>query len=458
MLTLINLKKHVSRAKKLAMALAVLGFGAMSAQAEDTAWPAFLGAGAKGIQADKLPVTWQPDKNLKWSLVLPSHGQSSPVAWNDKLFVTSVEGPKKDKYHVVCVGTNEGKQLWQQTINNSTPVENSLYVSRSAPTPVVDADRLVTYFESGDCVAWSHTGEKLWQRDLAKDYGPFEAEFGLGASLCQTNDLVFVLLEHKGPSCLVALDKKSGQTAWKADRSPRMSWSSPAIVQVDGKPHVVVSSLGSVDGYSAETGKQLWTMTDVGGNTGVTPTDIGDGKFLIGASAGRQGESSEAAKRSNGLIQVSRNGSDFVAKKVWFNEEASPSWASPIVHQGLAYWMNRSGVVYCIDAATGATVYTKRTKQSCWATPFAIEDRIYWFGKDGVCTVIAAGRDFNVLGENNIWPEGALAPDELPVKQESTPEKQAGAAMFSGPTVYGFAIAGDKMVVRIGKQLFCIGK
>lgn len=439
--------------------LSSLGFGTGGTLlADDVSWPAFLGAESVGIQAGRLPISWDPAKDTKWTATVDGHGQSSPVVWNNQVFVTSVEGPLKDKYHVTCLDVSKGKTIWKQSIDNSEPVNNSLYISRAAPTPVVDSKQLVTLFESGDCVGWSHQGKKLWHRKLAKDYGPLENEFGLGSSLCQQDNLCFALLDHKGPSCLVAIDKSTGETAWKADRTARASWSSPAIIKVEGNPQVVVSSVGSVDGYDYKSGKVLWRLSDVGGNSGVTPIDCGKGTFLIGASAGRQGEASEAAKRSNALVTITRVNGEFEAKKMWMNEEASPSWASPIIHQGLAYWVNRSGVVYCIDASNGQTVYTKRTKQSCWATPLAVEDRIYFFGKDGLCTVISAGREFNVLAESNLWADGALANDELPVKQENTAEKQAGAAMFSGPTVYGYAIAGDKIIARIGKQLFCIAK
>lgn len=410
-----------------------------------------------GVSGENIPSSWQPEKNMLWKATLPAHGQSSPVVWGDRLFVTSVEGPKKEKYFVTAVDIRNGGTLWQQELDNSVPYENSLYVSRAAPTPVVDGDRLITFFESGDLIAWSHDGQQLWRRDLSKDYGPFEAKFGLGASPCQTQQHVFVLLEHEGPSCLLAIDKKTGSTVWKADRKPRQSWSSPAIVQVEGKAQVVVSSLGPIDGYDPTTGELLWTLDDVGGNTGATPIDSGDGTFLIGASAGRQGENAEAAKKSNGLVKVKRQGEKFVAEKLWVNPEVSLTWASPIVHQGLAYWVNRAGVVYCLDGTTGETLYTQRTKQSCWATPLAVGDRIYWFGKDGLCTVMSAGRKAEIISENPLWQEGDLVADTLPTKQESTAERQAAAGMFSGPTVYGYAVAKDRLIVRIGKQLFCIG-
>lgn len=429
-----------------------------SIAAAETNWPGFLGAGATGVQVERLPTSWTMPERQRWSAVLPGHGQSSPVVWNDRLFVTSVEGPMKDTYHVVCLNARDGKELWRRQLTNSVPVESSFSMSRAAPTPVVDSERVVAQFESGDCAAYTHSGELLWQRNLAADYGPLVAEFGLGASPCQTDKLVFVLLEHDGPSCLVALDKQTGETAWKAERSPRQSWSSPAIIQVDGEPQVVVSSLGSVDGYDPRSGTLLWSFTDVGGNTGVTPIDCGAGQFLIGASGGRQGEHGEAAKRSNALLEVVRSGDGYSVTRKWIAEGASPSWASPIVHQGLAYWMNRGGVILCFDATTGEQVYTKRTKQSCWATPLAANDRIFWFGKDGLCTVIATGREFKILAENPLWADTSLVEEEVFAKEETAPERQAASAAFGAPIVYGYAVAGDRLFIRIGNQIFCIGE
>ena len=226
---------------------------------------------------------------------------------------------------------------WHHQVKNSAPVENSLYVSRAAPTPVVDQERLVVLFESGDCVALTHEGQRLWQRDLAADYGPLVAKFGLAASPCQVADLAFVLLEHEGPGHLLALDKRTGETVWQANRSPRQSWSSPAIVYFQGAPQVVISSAGSVDGYQPLTGQLLWSFSGVGGNTGVTPIDCGQGRFLIGASAGRQGEHAEEAKVSNALMQIVPDGDGYAVKRLWIAADANPSWASPIVHQGLAY-------------------------------------------------------------------------------------------------------------------------
>ncbi len=426
--------------------------------ADSRQWPAFLGSGATAgaVAESQLPLEWSPEHGISWQAEIPGHGQSSPVVWGDHVFVTSVEGPKKETYHTLCVNLSTGQVEWARDLANSTPIDNSLYVSRAAPTPVVDAQRVVVFFESGGCVAYSHSGEILWTRDLAKDYGPFIAEFGLGASPCQTDDRVYVLLEHDGPSHLVALDKQTGQTVWQVDRTPRRSWSSPAVLDVGGAPQIVVSSAGSIDGYSTETGELLWTYNQVGGNTGTTPIDCGDGKFLVGASAGQQGENAEEAKISNCLMQVSQEGTQWRVDKLWMNQEVSPSWASPIMHQGLAYWINRGGVVSCLDANTGEMVYKERSKQSCWATPIAVGERIYLFGKDGVVSVLASGREFKLLAENALWSADDPPLDASLQTQEKGEQRQRAAAMFGGATLYGAAIVDQAIIARIGNRLYCI--
>jgi len=418
-------------------------------------WPAFLGAGATDHTAAELPLTWSPSNNVAWVKTIPGHGQSSPVVWGDRVFVTSVEGPMKDTYHTLCFDRDSGEERWRRSTANSTPVKNSYYVSRAAPTPVVDQQHVIAFFESGDCVAYDHDGNQVWQRKLGLEEGPLIAEFGLGASPCQNETHLFVLLEHDGPSCLIALDKWTGETQWKADRSPRRSWSSPAMIRVADVPHVVVSSAGTVDGYSPDSGELLWSFDDIGGNTATTPIDFGDGRFLIGASPGRSGEATNSSADSNGLLQVTRQGDGWHVSREWVATGATPSWASPIIYGGFAYWVNRGGVVSCFDATDGTAVYTQRTKQSCWATPYGVGDRVYFFGKDGLVTVLAAGAEFKILAENQSWDKNTL-PSEPRLSEESSPERQQGVAMFSQPTLYGVAVVSDGFLLRVGNALIRI--
>ncbi len=419
------------------------------------AWPAFLGAGAAPLAPERLPLQWSATDHVAWRATLPGHGQSSPVIWGGRVFTTSVDGPNKDTYYTTCVDLASGRQLWQQTLDNSSPVPNSYYVSRAAPTPVVDAERVIAFFESGDCVAYSHAGKELWRRQLGQEECPLNAEFGLGASPCQNETHLFVLLDHDAPGCLLSLDKASGKTAWKVERSPRRSWSSPVLARIAGQPQIVVSSAGSVDGYDPQTGRELWTFTDIGGNTGTTPLAAGEGRFLIGASPGRNGENAGSAADSNCLLEVTHDGQNWKAERKWVAQGAMPSWASPIVHRGLAYWINRAGVVSCFDATTGERLFAKRIEQPCWATPIAAGDRIYFFGQQGAVTVLAAGREFEVLAENQSWSDDTL-PAEPPLPEEESEERRRAAAMFSKPTLYGAAVAEGTIVLRVGNGLIAV--
>ncbi len=432
-------------------------FVAAGILANVNAWPGFLGAGASAIDPATIPLKWSPTENLAWDASLPGHGQSSPVIHGDKVFVTTVEGDNKETCHTLCLSLMDGSLLWDHRHVSSAPDPNSVYISRAAPTPVVDDQHVFAFFECGDLVALTHDGTEVWSESLSKRYGKFVNKFGLSSSPVQTENAVIVLVDDEGQSCLVAFSKADGSLLWKTDRSSRTSWSSPSLLTIAGQPQVIVSSAGSVDGYDPLTGRQLWTFTDVGGNTGTTPLPAGPDQFLIAASPGRSGENSEGAKKSNALMQVSRDGDDWKVARVWTATEATPSWASPLIHQGHAYWVNRVGVVYCIDAATGEQRYAERIRQSCWATPLPLGDRICFFGKDGLTTVLAAGPVFRELAANVLWPADQPPTDNgTPKPDETSAERKQASAMFSGPTQYGVAAVSGSLLIRTGSHVYCV--
>lgn len=424
--------------------------------ADVQAWPAFLGQGASAVQRDSLPLTWSPDKNIAWQSDLPGHGQSSPIVWGDRVFVTSVEGPDKDTCHVVAVSLADGKQLWKHSFATSDKVKNSLYVSRAAPTPVTDGKHVFCYFESGDIVALTLDGNQSWQRSLSADYGKFQNKFGLSASPLLVDDSLVILVDDEGPSYLIALNKSDGKTKWKTERTSRVSWSSPGLVQVGDTTQVVCSSAGSVDGYDAATGKPLWSYDEVGGNTSSTPREFTTATFLVGASAGREAERAELAKQSNLAMTIELINGKPEPKVLWKTEQATPTFGSPTVYAGHAYWVNRTGVVYCFDAKTGEPCYTERIKQSCWATPLGLGDRVYFFGKDGLTTVLRSGPKFEVLAENQLWDPASQKPDPAKAAAEDTDEKRKAAAMFSGATQYGVAAVSGSLLIRTGEKLYCL--
>lgn len=420
------------------------------------AWPGFLGAGADPIAADSLPLSWSPTENVAWKAALPGHGQSSPVIDGDDVFVTAVEGPQKDTCHLICLSLADGREKWRRSIASTAPVKNSLYVSRAAPTPVVDADRVYAFFESGDLLAVGRDGREAWSRSLSRDYGAFDNEFGLAASPAQAADRLFLLVDHKGPSYVLAVSKADGRTLWKRDRTSRVSWSSPAVVTIDGVAQLVCSSAGSVDAYDLATGETLWSLGDLGGNTAATPVAFDGGRFLVGASPGQEGQHAATARRSNLAMTARRRGAAWEPEVLWRTDKALPSFGSPVVHGNVAYWVNRAGVVIGLDAATGTVHYEERAGESVWATPLGVGDRVYLFGKNGTTTVIAAGPAWKVLATNRLWDPDEVQVDPAAGAAEDTEEKRRGAAMFAGRVQYGVAAVSGSLLVRTGDVLYCV--
>lgn len=436
-------------------------FAALSLLALAANWPDFLPNTRNLVVDADLPVQWGPDTNIEWSAELPGDGQSSPIVWNGRVVVTSVEGDMKDRNLITCIDAENGKLIWQKTFDSGFKVKSSLYVSRAAPTPVADKSGIFVLFESGDLIALDWTGDVRWQRSLTESYGGIEAEFGIAASLAQHGEFIYALIENNGPSYLVAIDKSTGESKWKMDRRSVISWSSPAVMTLAEVPQVVVSSVGTVDSYDTVTGKLLWTIGELGGNTVATPSQVDANRLIIGAAPGRGEADASGASESNVMIEVSATDSaekSLSAKVLWKTAKAMASFSSPMAYEGVGYWVNRAGVVFAVNLDDGSELYAQRIDQAPWATAIGSKDRVYFFGKDGTTTVIRAGKTFEKLASNQLWNPDDLKPDPNAARREESAERRAAAAMFSGPIQYGAAVYQDSLLIRTGNRLFRVAK
>jgi outer membrane protein assembly factor BamB len=355
---------------------------------------------------ESVPQRWSPD-NIVWQVELPGYGQSEPQLFGERMYVTSVVGTNKEEGCVTCLSVG-GELLWQQRVPLSFTAESTPMVSRAAPTPAVDAAGVYVLFESGDFLAWRHDGTPLWQRSLQTEYGAFDNKFGLAASVAQTEKHCLVLLEHHGPSVLIAVEKSTGENAWIQSRGNKgHSWTSPAIVVCEDQSYVVVSSLGSIDVYDAGTGQKVAETTDIGGNSVATPIDFGQGRFLISSLIRPADGPVSGATRSNRLMQLQRTDAGVSLQERWIAENARGGFGSPIIAGAYAYWITPQGVLHCLDAETGAEHYAERLKcGGCWATPFVVGQHLYCFGKDGLGMVVQTGDLFRVVSEDNhLWPD-----------------------------------------------------
>lgn len=399
-------------------ALLTASLASSTVTAAENSWPGFRGFGDSHVPgADvSLPLNWNDEQNIVWKKELAGYGQSSPVVWNDLAFVTSAVGDEKEKLTITCIKVESGDIVWQKEFPTSKPEKVTDYISRSAPTPLVDAQRVYAFFESGDIIALTHAGELVWSRSLTKQYGPFKGNHGVGSSPAQTDDAVIVLVDHSGPSYLVSLDKQTGENKWKVDRKSRVSWSSPIVTKGTDGDEILISSNGSAEAISAKTGEQIWEVHDLKGNTVASPS-VSPDAVLIGSS--QAGE--------NVLIRRGGKGDVTATHVTWrADKDVTSSFGSPLVHDGRAYFVSKSNVLGAVDLAKGEKLWTERLPDSTWASPLAVGDRIYFFCKDGTTVVIRSTTAFEKLAENKLTVEGR---------------------------VYGVAVAHNGFLIRSGNRL-----
>ncbi len=437
-------------------ALALLVFLTAPLSAGD-AWTSFQNGGQLDLNETLAAPEGSPFGPQLWSAKIRGYGQSSPVLWKEKVFVTSIEGPQRDDYHIAAFDIANGNQLWETAWRNPSPAESTSYISRAASTPAVDENGLVCFLEGGLVVALNHDGNMRWFRNLVLEYGAIDSRHGVSASVEQQADRVFIWVERATDPYVLAIDKATGKDLWKVPGAQGTSWSSPRLVPVEGGEHLVLSAVGSLTGLDPKTGELLWRLEGIVGNSTPTPIPLGGGRFLIGATDGR-GEGPAAGKpaESNGVVAIRKNAEGkWGAEYVWRSKRGTSSFGSPIAAGGNAYLVNRTGVLYCLDLETGDERYAERTPESVWCTPLADKHSVILFGKGGTISAIAKGPEFKSLGSMKLWT------DEPPMEPAPPPKLAAEGrggppGPPSGPTLYGVALADGKLLARRGDTLYCL--
>jgi outer membrane protein assembly factor BamB len=455
---------------------------APTAPVSHAVWAGFRGNGNGFTSATDLPLNWSPEKGIGWRVGLPGYGQSCPVVWGESAFLTSVDGSSKENLLVHCVGLSDGKIRWTKTLNASIKGRNNPMMARAAPTPVVDANGVYAFFESGDLLACAHNGAELWRFSLASMGIEAKNNHGLGCSPAQTGDRIILLIDHAGPCFLAAVDKKTGKLAWKTDRPQRSSWTSPVMARMHGREVVVVSSAGAVDAYDAVTGSLLASQEGLTGNSIPSPAVDGSAVF-IGAGENRMKPDLEASRRSNCRLELVEESGKFSFRKIWEGTKAMAHHASPVTCDSQVYLIDKNGILFCLDRDTGREMFSKRLPNHQWATPITTGGKLYLFGKDGVTTVIRTGPQWNLIAHNRLWSEEDFQnrkDAEVHKAKEEEARKPSGSSgrpgrggpgggaplpaaeleatrvSAVGDVVYGAAAARGCFLIRTGTDLFCV--
>jgi outer membrane protein assembly factor BamB len=395
----------------LGVALLVLSF-----QQGRADWPEFRGPSGNGHvtpeenpQAAGFPLNWSETSNIKWKTAIPHRGWSTPVVLGGQVWVTTATEEGHD-FFAIGIDAATGKVLFNQHLfhsDNPEPLGNGASMNCYAtPSSVIEPGRVYVHFGSfGTACLDTGTGQVLWKRDdlLCRHYR------GPSSSLVSYKDLLILTMDGADLQYHVALDKQTGRTVWKTDRSVawndehvpgqmakdgdlRKAHSTPLIVNAAGKPQMLSAGAKAAYGYDPLTGRELWRVQYPDWSVAPRPLMHQElALFVTGLS-----------KTELWAVKTDGEGDVTDRAAVWKVKTRVGKYASPILVDGLIYTAAAESFLSCLDAATGQAVWTERIGGKYAASPIYADGRLYFFSQEGTTTVLKPGRTYEVLATNSL--------------------------------------------------------
>lgn len=397
-------------------------------------WPAWRGPLANGIAPESNPpVSWSESTNIKWRTAIPGKGFSTPIVWDRYVFVTTaipkegVPGSEMMPYifKVIALNRADGKILWEKTVADEE-VQDRIHQTAShiSNSSVTDGKYLYAYFGSRGLFCLDFTGNIIWKRD----FGQMQKRnnFGEGSSPALYGNKIVVQWDHEGQSEIFCVDKSTGKDLWKRERDEPSSWSTPFILEYNGKVQVITTASNKVRSYNLDNGELIWECSGLTGN--VTPNAVfGDGILYV--MSGHRGFALLAIRMADAKGDIS--GSNAI---VWSANVNTPYVPSPLLVNKRLYFLRvNSGALSCLDAATGKVHYGMEMLANLgvvYNSPVYASGRIYQLGGTGLTYTLKDGPGLEIISENKLDDSFAASP----------------------------AIAGDEIFLRGQKFVYCIAE
>lgn len=385
----------VSGGMRLGMLALVVG----SLAAQVASWPDYRGGDRSGyVRKADVPLEWGEQNNVRWKRKVLGTGWSSPVVDDGIAWMTTSTDSGK-KLHVLAFDVTTGKQLFERVVfENAKPEPKNSLNSFASPSPTVEAGHVYVHFGSyGTACLDVETCATIWERrDLQCDHME-----GPGSSPILFQDLLIFNVDGGDVQYVVALDKETGKTQWRTDRSVnltryppdlRKAYSTPIAVQVGRKFQIISCGAQASYAYDPGTGKELWRVGFMGFSMAPRPLVRDDVVFLTTGFMRAQ------------MIAVQTGGTGDVTKKniIWSYSRNVPKMASPILAGDRIYMIDDGGFATCLDCLTGKAVWRERVGGTHCASPICIGDRIYYFDRSGTTVVIKKGDKFEKLATNSL--------------------------------------------------------
>lgn len=388
---------------------------AVSVQAEN--WPQFRGPRGDGRSSEtNIPVAWSQSESIRWKKAIPGEGHSSPIVWNDAVFLTTAmpDGSRR----LLRLKAGSGEIAWNLEVLRASRESMHRENSSASSTPATDGERIITSFQNGrrvDLRCFDLAGKELWSIQPLR----FDGEHGYSYSPIFYKDLVIFDCRQEGEAATLAIDKKTGGIVWKnTPGKPRISHITPLLID-DGREQLIVSGSDETRSYDPATGREFWRCE---GPSDVAVAGLAYGEGLVFATAGYPART-RMAIRTGGSGDVTRTG---VAWKIQRQVTYVPS---PVYHEGHLYTVVDDGLLFCFDAKTGAAKWEERLGGRFRSSLLLAGGRIYATNDKGKTTVFRAN----------------------PSAYEKLAENDLGEFCYATP-----AISNGRIYLRTGANLYCV--
>ncbi len=413
------------------------------------------------VDAGNPPVEWSEDKNIQWKVAVPGKGHATPIVWGDKIFVATVvntqpnagnapaagqrpsrgdrsrggqrggvqrggenRGPGGDRgrgerggrrgggrggrggfggggapttvheFKTLCLDLKTGKTVWESTGRKEVPFDGVQRTNTyGSGSPVTDGEHVFVSFGSYGLFCYDLNGKLVWEKDLGK----VKVTFGEAASPALHGDTLIMVQDNNGESFIYAFDKRTGKELWKKSRDEGSGWTTPYVMERDGKTQVLVSGSNAVRSYDIKTGDVIWQCSGLGSNP--VPMIVADDENIYAMSGHRQPYA--MAVRMGGTGDLTDTGA-----VLWSTTRGTPYVPSPLLYDGLLFYCQRTnGILTCVDAKSGEVHFGQERLEGAtgvYASPVGVQDRIYLPSQNGATVVFKKSKTLEVLAVNRL--------------------------------------------------------
>ncbi len=414
----------------LILSLVLLGFFSADLQSQipyNQQWPSFRGPWACGyIENSKTVSTWSTEtgEHIKWKTPIPGLSHSSPVVWDDYLFVTTASNSKNNEslkvglygdideandsvdheFKVYCLDKNSGKIIWERLAHKGIPKsKRHTKASQANCTPATDGKYLVVHFGSEGLYCYDFKGNLIWKKDMGLMNPGWTntpgIEWGYSSSPIIYKDRIILQCDIPKNPFIACLDLATGNEIWRTSRGDEaQTYCTPAIYSKNGNTQVIANGYMHMSGYEFETGKQIWSLSNGGDIPTPTPV-IANDLIYLNSAHGKFSPIFAVRPNATGDITLAPDSTknQYIA---WSVKRSGAYMQTPLIYEGYLYNLQVNGQLTCFDALTGEVKYKESLKEAFTASGIAANGKLYFSSEEGNIFVIKAGPVFQQLSKN----------------------------------------------------------